>query len=443
MANQQRPTHLHHPTPPRPRLGSCLTSWSKRDWTIVAAAVAVIILTLAHTSRYSSSLNNKSSTSNPSLSSHPDFVPFTPLANAHQKFAFCLDGSVPGYHLQKGFGSGSQNWLLHIEGGGWCNTIASCLSRKRTVLGSSKYMDSQVQFSGILSHDPLQNPDFFNWNKVKIRYCDGASFAGHPESEFKNGTELFFRGQLILDALMDQLLSVGLFDARQALLTGCSAGGLATLIHCDYFHEVLPKDANVKCLADAGFFLNEKDIAGKQTIENFYHDVVHLQGIAKSLNKDCLSRMEPHKCFFPEEFIKNIKTPLFLVHPAYDFWQIRNILIPDESDPQQSWLRCKLNIFKCNPSQLEVLQGFRNSLLNRLSEFQQNKEGGMFINSCYVHCQTWMAETWHSPSSPRINNKTIAETVGDWYFNRKTAKEIDCPFPCNPTCYNMDFLRGL
>lgn len=25
--------------------------------------------------------------------------------------------------------------------------------------------------------------DFFNWNKVKIRYCDGASFAGHPEAE--------------------------------------------------------------------------------------------------------------------------------------------------------------------------------------------------------------------------------------------------------------------
>lgn len=27
--------------------------------------------------------------------------------------------------------------------------------------------------------------DFFNWNKVKIRYCDGASLAGHPENEIK------------------------------------------------------------------------------------------------------------------------------------------------------------------------------------------------------------------------------------------------------------------
>lgn len=27
--------------------------------------------------------------------------------------------------------------------------------------------------------------DFFNWNRVKVRYCDGASFAGRPEAEFK------------------------------------------------------------------------------------------------------------------------------------------------------------------------------------------------------------------------------------------------------------------
>lgn len=34
--------------------------------------------------------------------------------------------------------------------------------------------------------------DFFNWNKVKIRYCDGGSFAGHPESEFKASSPDFF-----------------------------------------------------------------------------------------------------------------------------------------------------------------------------------------------------------------------------------------------------------
>ncbi|CAA2975032.1 pectin acetylesterase 5-like [Olea europaea subsp. europaea] len=431
------PANQHRP--PRGGIFSWWRQWSNRESTIAAVILAVLLLTFT-LSIISDSRTNTNPISNTDTVS--EWVPFTPLSKAQQNAAFCLDGSVPGYHMQRGFGSGSDSWLLHIEGGGWCNTISSCSSRKRTALGSSKYMDHQVQFSGLLSCNPLQNPDFFNWNRVKIRYCDGASFSGHPESEFKNGTKLFFRGQLIWNTLMDELLTIGMSTAKQALLTGCSAGGLATLIHCDDFREIMPKDANVKCLADAGFFLNEKDIAGNHTIEFFYRDVVHLQGVSRSLNKECVARSEPSKCFFPQEFIKSIKTPVFLVNPAYDFWQIRNILVPDASDPNESWRRCRLNIYNCNPKLLEVLQGFRNALLKTLIEFQQNEEAGMFINSCFVHCQTWIAETWHSPSSPRINNKTIAESVGDWYFNRKTAKHIDCPFPCNPTCYNLDFGQG-
>ncbi|KAL3839530.1 hypothetical protein ACJIZ3_024121 [Penstemon smallii] len=410
---------------------------SSRNWTI-AAVSAVLAVLLFILSPIPISPTFTDTNVNSGIDDYSEGVPFTPLSKAQTNSAFCLDGSVPGYHIRRGFGSGSKNWLLHVEGGGWCSTMSSCSARKRTKLGSSNHMELQVQFFGILSHDPLQNPDFFNWNKVKIRYCDGSSFASHSDSEFRNGTKIFFRGQLIWDTFMDELLSIGMSKAREALLTGCSAGGLATLIHCDDFRNLLPKDANVKCLADAGFFLNEKDITGKRTIESFYRDVVHLQGVAKSLNKDCIARSEPAKCFFPREFIGNIKTPVFLVQPAYDFWQIAHILVPNASDRRGSWLRCKLNIFNCDPVQLKMLHGYRNSMLETLSEFQKNVEGGVFINSCFVHCQTWAAETWHSPTSPRINNKTIADAVGDWYFKREVAKHIDCPFPCNPTCYHRD-----
>lgn len=172
---------------------------------------------------------------------------------------------------------------------------------------------------------------------------------------------------------------------------------------------------------------------------SFYQDVTQLQGVVKSLRKNCITRMDPYKCLFPQEIIKETRTPIFLVNPAYDFWQIQHILVPDASDPQGYWKRCRMNLHHCNPSQMEILQGFRSSMLKALSDFQQKKEGGLFINSCFSHCQTWMAETWHSSTSPRINDKTIAESVGDWYFNRNMVKQIDCPYPCNPTCYNMDF----
>ncbi|GLT89583.1 hypothetical protein SLE2022_075610 [Rubroshorea leprosula] len=410
-------------------------AWAKRDWAIVAVCVALLLFALTFVFD-----DGAISTD---LTSADDLVPLTLLRNAKSTGAFCLDGSLPAYHFQKGFGSGADNWLLHIEGGGWCNTIEKCSYRKTTALGSSDHMESFVEFAGILSRDPSQNPDFFNWNKVKIRYCDGASLAGHPESELKNQTRLFFRGQLIWEAVMNELLSLGMSKAKQALLSGCSAGGLATLIHCDDFRDFLPKSATVKCLADAGFFLDELDVLGNHTIQSFYHDVVYLQGVSKSLHKNCVDIMESSKCFFPQEIIKNVKTPLFIVNPAYDFWQIQNILVPDASVSDGYWKRCRLSIHNCNPNQIEILQGFRGSLLKALGEFQQTKDGGMFINSCFIHCQTWVADTWHSLSSPRINNKTIAESVGDWYFNRKVTKLIDCPYPCNPTCYNMDFSQSL
>ncbi|XP_039047673.1 pectin acetylesterase 5-like [Hibiscus syriacus] len=419
---------------PRLRALSRCRKWAKKDWAITAVGFTFILfaLTLLFDSR-------NSDTPSPTIDHHSTqgLVPLTLLNRAKATGAFCLDGSLPGYHFQKGSESGSNNWLLHIDGGGWCNSIKTCNVRKGKALGSSEYMDRLVPFAGILSRHPSQNPDFYNWNIVKIRYCDGASFAGHPESEFKNGTKLFFRGQLIWEAIMSELLSLGLSNARQALLSGCSAGGLATLIHCDEFRDHLPTDATVKCLTDPGFFLDEPDILGNRTISDFYHDVVQLQSVTKSLNKKCTRTMEPSKCIFPHQIIKNVRTPLFIVNPAYDFWQIQHVLVPVGSDPRGYWKRCRLNIKECDSSQIKILQGFRSSLHKALSKLEKDKEGGMFINSCFVHCQTWMAETWHSPNSPRINNKTIAESVSDWYFNRKPPKKIDCPYPCNPTCHNM------
>jgi len=42
----------------------------------------------------------------------------------------------------------------------------------------------------------------------------------------------------------------------QALLSGCSAGGLASMLHCDRFRTLFQMGAKVKCLSDAGFFIN-------------------------------------------------------------------------------------------------------------------------------------------------------------------------------------------
>jgi hypothetical protein len=89
---------------------------------------------------------------------------------------------------------------------------------------------------------------------VKIRYCDSASFAGDT---FDKATGLYFRGQRIWEEAVQHLLSIGMASADQVLLTGCSAGGLAAILHCDQFGAFFAgRSTTVKCLADAGLFLD-------------------------------------------------------------------------------------------------------------------------------------------------------------------------------------------
>uniref|UniRef100_A0A803NDR5 Pectin acetylesterase n=1 Tax=Chenopodium quinoa TaxID=63459 RepID=A0A803NDR5_CHEQI len=125
--------------------------------------------------------------------------------------AYCLDGSLPAYHFSKGFGSGTNNWLLHIE-----------------------------------------------------------------------TKSLYFRGQKIWQAMISDLLPQGLAHAEKALLSGDSAGGLAVFLHCDNFSRSLPGNATVKCISDAGLFLDIKDVAHNDTIRSLFHDVVSLQGVEQN-----------------------------------------------------------------------------------------------------------------------------------------------------------------
>ncbi|KAL7159706.1 hypothetical protein ABFS83_01G045700 [Erythranthe nasuta] len=369
------------------------------------------------------------------------FVNITYVQTAVAKGAVCLDGSPPAYHLDRGFGAGVNNWLVQIEGGGWCNNVTTCLARKSNRLGSSKQMIKQLAFSAILSNKPQFNPDFYNWNRVKIRYCDGSSFTGDVEA-VDPVTKLYYRGARVFVAVMEDLLAKGMKNAQNAVLSGCSAGGLASILHCDSFKALLPVRAKVKCFSDAGYFINTKDISGADHIEAYFSDVVTTHGSAKNLPISCTSKMKPSLCFFPQYVSKEIRTPLFVINAAYDSWQIKNILAPGVADPHGIWHDCKADITKCSTDQLRTMQGFRLEFLKAISSGLGPliNTRGYFINSCYAHCQTEMQENWFAIDSPKLNNKTIAKAVGDWFYDTSEPfQRGDCPYPCDKTCHNRVF----
>ncbi|RZB71352.1 Pectin acetylesterase 10 [Glycine soja] len=49
--------------------------------------------------------------------------------------------------------------------------------------------------------------------------------------------------------------------------------------------------------------------------------------------------------------------------------------------------------------------GFRNQMLNAIKGFSRSPQNGLFINSCFAHCQSERQDTWFADNSPVIGNK--------------------------------------
>jgi hypothetical protein len=102
---------------------------------------------------------------------------------------------------------------------------------------------------------------------VWLVYCDGNSFSGMATAPVNaSGTLLYFNGRAIIDAALDYVSKTvlpgapGLFTAAErVVLTGCSAGGLATYLHADYVGAYvaanLPKGTLYGAISISGFFL--------------------------------------------------------------------------------------------------------------------------------------------------------------------------------------------
>lgn len=140
----------------------------------------------------------------------------------------------------------------------------------------------------------------------------------------------------------------------------------------------------------------------------FFQDLVSLQGIEPNLNQNCTQSIPfPNLCIFPQYAIKYTTTPFFILNnSAYDVYQFHHGLVPPSADLCGHWKRCKLDPSACNEAQIDVLQGFRHQMLSAISPFYMySKRGGMFINSCFAHCQSESQDTWLADDSPRVHNK--------------------------------------
>lgn len=163
---------------------------------------------------------------------------------------------------------------------------------------------------------------------VWLPYCDGTSFAGNVDHQV-NG--LYFRGHQILLESLAQLKAQGLAKAKYVLVSGSSAGGLATYLHADTVTAVLP-NAVVKALPDAGYFNDMTDVNDVWHIQNQFRGLYTLANVSSGIPVDCAASFgggdKAWPCFFAPHVYPFIKTPTFVANSLEDIWQLLFILAP-------------------------------------------------------------------------------------------------------------------
>ena len=306
--------------------------------------------------------------------------------------AVCLDGTQGGYYLREG---SPDIWLIEMEGGGWCTNLQDCASRAKTDIGSNKKwppsgcpgMDGGS--NGMLSNDCAVNPHFCNATAVHANYCDGASFSSaSPDTPVVNGVTLHFAGAHIFNATIARLLALGMGAAQESILKGCSAGGLAVYLHCDLFADMMREAgsaARVTCMPDAGYFRYGVNTTAGQPLYTPQEEwVYYAQGVVQ-MDKGCVAAHaatnDTWQCFFAENNLPYITTPLFVTQDLVDSWQMANVLA----------LGCNPNAAAgapsaCSAAQLADMQAFRQDMLDKFAPLVANPANGGFLSACYQHC---------------------------------------------------------
>mmetsp|Transcript_55505 Transcript_55505/g.130988 ORF Transcript_55505/g.130988 Transcript_55505/m.130988 type:complete len:373 (+) Transcript_55505:1-1119(+) len=319
------------------------------------------------------------------------------LTDAAKNGAVCLDGSPGGFYIRRG---DPTKWVVFHQGGGWCSSDDNCYDRSLTTLGSSKSWGPTYTDLYEGSH-LFTTPPFDQYTAVYAMYCDGGSWTGQTVApvETSKGT-IYYRGRLLLDALIDELLGMGLNGASELLYAGCSAGGLTTYLHLDYVAGRMPNSVRVKGLADAMFSLEHDSVAGQAVFPSRMEWGYAAWNSSGAINTACESHYGPAAgwhCFFGAAVAPFVSTPLFVLNSKYDTWQEAAII----------GVNC--SIAACPKAEQDFWVTYGHEMVGNLTALPSRH--GAFLTNCPAHCQTGIAN-WEKAT---INGVAMGQAFVTWY----------------------------
>eukprot|EP00052_Salpingoeca_macrocollata_P000982 m.23224 g.23224 ORF g.23224 m.23224 type:complete len:384 (-) comp11011_c0_seq1:49-1200(-) len=351
------------------------------------------------------------------------------LTQTEESGARCLDGTPGMYYLRPSTGGvNSTKWVIHIQGGAWCESLEDCVSRSKSRLGSSlrKFQPcadpregqpchadldhiegcNNTRWCGsLMVNDPDINPLAYDWNAVLFMYCDGGSWTGDTETTYQ-GTQLHFRGRRLFDGVVQSLLKNHAMDqATMIILGGDSAGGMATYIHADHFSEMVPH-AQVLAIPDSGFFLDVPNSHYR------YRDIFNFMNSTSGLNKACVAAHTPdtvYQCMFSQYTAPYLQTPVLAKQSQYD--------------PAQPMAHSDAEYVNAYGHNLTLL--IQQAVLGTPAQRQRN---GLFLDSCYQHCGFW------TTPAGEFGNVTMTQAVSLFLQKQQSVWVQNKPYPCKDCC---------
>lgn len=350
---------------------------------------------------------------------------FAKLVHLHEGTypdAVCLDGSRAGYYLRKGT---SDKYLIFFQGGGWCyhrcespsreGTLSDCRDRSKSRLGSSKSWYSTMDdgwLRGMLSSKQKVNPVFYDWTLVYVPYCDGMSLSGNAVVD-----GLYFKGQVILDSVIDDLLrTTDIRSAEQVVVSGGSAGASAVFWRVDQVAEQLAlQNGEVVALPDAGLFLDVCNKDGVDCWPKQIRSILEVANATGSLNKRCRQkfRNEQWKCVFPQYYLDVLDIRTFVVNSLYDSSEITYSLCIDCCF--RWWCRA------CDKKEIFKIRALHEGHIKAVSDLTDRADNGVWMPACVEHTMgetKWTDQSWAVPAG---SGNTMAKVVQNWL----AKKDVD------------------
>jgi len=308
--------------------------------------------------------------------------------------AICNDGSPAAYYYRAGVPQ-SRQWLVYLEGAGWCWDKESCNIPWKIRLGTSiefpRTPTAVTSWANSLKgvFDNTGRSPFKEWHIAYVRTCSNDAFLGDSSPQEADaarrrepGPGWHFRGRRILEAVFTDLrrrTGLGSQAGDLVLYGGCSSGGRGALVTLDHLAEKFVGRADLVGLLDSPLWVPiepfKKDQVSFDDQTKHFYKLANASGI---VSKDCADTYpgeESWKCLEAAYRLPFVRTPYFLAHSQYDVFGIT------------------MNVFGhflpghyLNPMQKQYAEGYRQQVIHYLPDPPAGSGKAIFSPACYVHC---------------------------------------------------------